>query len=64
MDDIEVKLAELESKDQKPVYCIKCSKELKTIEYFGGISAYCGNKNCSRYGLSTDLVYIQKDNLK
>ena len=34
MDDIEVKLTELESKDQKPVYCIKCSKELKTIEYF------------------------------
>jgi len=50
------KIVELESKDQKPFYCLKCKKELKTIEFFFGLEAYCQNKSCHNYGLSVALV--------
>lgn len=54
------KIVELWKKDQKPMFCIECNIELKTMEYFGGISAYCLNKNCKRYGINTSLIKSEK----
>ena len=50
------------------VYCLKCEKELQVHSDFMGIIMggstrlhYCDNKKCSRLGLATVLMLIDKE---